>query len=871
MTSDRWEYIFTVFDAALARPEAERAAFLSDHCGEDVHLRQEVESLLAAHGDAEGFLSGRPARTGAANVDQSGPASPSLTRGKRLGVFDIESFLGAGGMGEVYKARDTRLDRHVAIKVLLPDAASDPRGRARFAYEARAIARLSHPRICALHEMGHQDGVDFLVMEYLEGETLAARLRKGPMALTQALSTAVEIAEALAAAHAQGIVHRDLKPSNVMLTAGGAKLLDFGLARLRAPVGSGLSPSSRAFPSSETAPGLIAGTLPYMAPEQLEGNEVDARADIFAFGAVLYEMITGRKAFEGTSQASVISAILSSEPPAVAVLQPLTPPALDRVIHNCLAKDRNDRWASAHDVRLQLDWIAGHPSAASVAAGVAQNPWREALAWTIAAMAGLALVVLWAWGLRRPTPEARMHVSSALPPPGVSLETDEAPAISPDGSRLLFVGHDATGTQLLYTLALDTARPAQALAHTDGASLPFWSPDSQSVGFFGQGKLKTVDIETGQIRTLADAGAARGGTWNRDDVIVFAPRAGTGLYRISAAGGPPTPMKIDAVGTWFPSFLPDGRHFLFFTPAPAQPQDAGVFVASLDSSAMKRLVTTRSCAVHAPGYLLFWREGALLAQAFDETTLEVRGNPVAVANAVGLNAVTNQGLFSVSDSGTLVFFAGAVGESELVWFDRTGRRIGSSGPKGVFNSVSLSPDSASVIYDEAEPRNRTLDVWRLDFARGIPSRLTFNPAHDMFPLWSPDGTRIVFSSLREPPPQLYELNANSAGTEKALLKTRFPKTASGWSSDGRLLFYDSIDPQTGGDVWALPMVGKPEPVLGGPHGGRRALRHALARRTVAGVHLERDRRLRGVRRIVSCDRIQAASFDAGRLRAAVAT
>jgi serine/threonine protein kinase len=628
MTSDRWEHIFALFDAALARPEAERSAFLADQCGEDAHLRQEVESLLAAHGDAEGFLSGRRPRASAANVDSSGSVQPSLTRGMRLGVFDIESFVGAGGMGEVYKARDTRLDRHVAIKVLLPDAATDPRGRAaRFAYEARAIARLSHPSICSLHEMGHQNGVDFLVMEYLEGETLAARLRKGPMPLTQALRTAVEIAEALAAAHAQGIVHRDLKPGNVMLTAGRAKLLDFGLARLRAPAGSSLSPAGLALPTTQTAPGLIVGTLPYMAPEQLEGNEVDARADIFAFGAVLYEMIAGRKAFEGTSQAGVISAILSSHPPAVVVLQPLTPPALDQVIKNCLAKDRNDRWASAHDVQLQLDWIAGQTSAVTGAAGVAQKRWRELLAWTIAAIAGLALVVLWAWSLRRPTPDVRTHVSSALPPPGVSLETDEAPAISPDGSRLLFVGHDATGKQLLYTLALDAASPAQPLAHTDGASLPFWSPDSQSVGFFGQGKLKTVDIGTGQIRTLADAGAPRGGTWNRDDVILFVPRAGTGLYRISAAGGQPTPVKVDTGVTWFPSFLPDGQHFLFFTPAPTQPENAGVLVASLDSSTAKRLVTARSRAVHAPGYLLFWREEALLAQAFDETTLEVGGNP----------------------------------------------------------------------------------------------------------------------------------------------------------------------------------------------------------------------------------------------------
>jgi eukaryotic-like serine/threonine-protein kinase len=542
---------------------------------------------------------------------------------------------------------------------------------------------------------------------------------------------------------------------------------------------------------------------------------VDARADIFAFGAVLYEMIAGRKTFEGTSQASVISAILSSYPPAVAALQPLTPPALDQVIKNCLAKNRNDRWASAHDVQLQLDWIAAHLSAVTVATGVTQNRRRERLAWTIAGMAALALVVIGAWSLRRPTPDMRTHVSSALPPPGVSFETDEAPAISPDGRRLLFVGHDATGKQLLYTLALDVASPAQPLAHTDGASLPFWSSNSQLVGFFGQGKLKTVDIQTGQIRTLADAGGARGGTWNRDDIILFAPRPGTGLYRISAAGGDPVPVRIDAGGgsfPWFPSFLPDGRHFLFFTPAPTDPGNAGVFVASLDSSTARRLVTARSRGVHAtPGYLLFWREGALLAQAFDERIFEVRGNPVAVANAVGLNPVTNQGLFSVSDSGTLVFFAGTVGESELVWVDRAGRRIGNPGPKGVFNSLSLSPDATSVVYDQAEPRNRTFDLWRLDFARGIPSRLTFHPSHDIFPLWSPDGTRIVFGSLREPPPQLYELNANSAGTEKLLLKTNLPKTPSGWSSDGRLLIYDSTDPQTGGDIWALPLVGRPEP------------------------------------------------------------
>jgi Tol biopolymer transport system component/predicted Ser/Thr protein kinase len=814
MAADRWEHAFALFDAALGRPEAERDSFVAGECGADHALRDEVHSLLAAHGEAEGFLSNRPHPTGEATGEQSRPSTRTLTPGRRLGVFEVERFLGAGGMGEVYSARDTRLDRRVAIKVLSSEAATDPRGRARFVYEARAIARLSHPRICALHDIGHHDGIDFLVMEYLEGETLAARLRKGPMSLAQAVETSIEIAGALAAAHAQGIVHRDLKPANIMLTEGGAKLLDFGLARLRASEASRLSSARETFSVSQTAPGIVVGTLRYMAPEQLEGKDVDRRVDIFAFGAVLYEMLTGRKAFDGASQATVISAILSFNPPTVATLQPLTPPALEQVVRTCLAKDREDRWASAHDVGLQLEWIArdGSPVAAP-ATGVGHMRHRDHLAWIVAALAVAAAAGLWAARARRSPSDAAHHVLSVPAPPGSTFATAEAPAVSPDGRRLAFVGHDATGRRLLYVRALDAFGAAESLAGTDGASMPFWSPDNQSLGFFAQGKLRTVEVATSRVQTLANAAGARGGTWNRDGVILFVPRPGDGPYRIPASGGEAAPVLMERSrrSYWYPAFLPDGRHFLFFDPQNNQPENAAVFVGSLDSSTPTRVVSARSGAIYArPGYLLFWRDGTLMAQAFNEGSLEISGNPVAVASTVALNPLINQALFSVSDSGTLVFFAGAVGQSELVWVNRTGQRIEKVGPPGMFNSLSLSPDDKSVVYDFADQRTGSIDLWRLDFARGEPYKLTFNPSHDMFPLWSPVGGRIAFNSLRELPPQLFELNADKSGSEKILLRSKLPIGPTGWSADGRLLIYTSVG-ENGGDIWALPLAGKPAP------------------------------------------------------------
>ena len=831
MTSDRWEHIFALFDAALARPEAERAAFLTDQCREDAHLRQEVESLLAAHGDSEGFLSGRPARTGAANLDQSGPAPPSLTRGMRLGVFDVESFVGAGGMGEVYRAHDTRLDRHVALKVLSPDAASDPRGRARFADEARAIARLSHPHICALHEMGHQDGVDFLVMEYLEGETLAARLRKGPMPLAQALRTAVEIAGALAAAHAQGIVHRDLKPSNVMLTAGGAKLLDFGLARLRAPTGSALSPGSGALPSSQTAPGLIAGTLPYMAPEQLEGNEVDARADIFAFGVVLYEMIAGRKAFEGTSQASVISAILSSHPPAIAVLQPLTPPALDQVIKNCLAKDRNDRWASAHDVQLQLDWIAAHLSAVTVATGVAQNRRRERLAWMTAAalLLGAAALLAIATGLASwlgghwPT----AHRESAVARLSLKIEGDTAEnlrlpvdrfftpfALSPDGTRLVFRARGNGRSQLfLRELSGFETRP---IPGTEMATTPFFSPDGHWIGFWRAEDriLRKVSLAGGSPIEIAQTNVPIVALWTSNDEIVIESGDQHGeLWSIPASGGTPKAIAVrdrsDGESISLRGRVPGSNDLLV-----ASPGDGGTWldVLSRETGKRRRLLRGGSNVVArytGTGHLVFSDGDALRAVPVNQR-FEPVGDPTPVLH--GIDQDYRHSNVALSDNGTVIYVAAdRVQEPGLVWLDRDGNATPVPGGRVPFETAALSPDGLEVAGDLVE--GTKVQVWVRDLERGA-KRVLVSEGDSYQPIWSRDGRFITYWSTPGNS-SVFRKRADGTGSAELLMRGRPSLILEDWSPDGRSLLFSEYTNRGDTDVWVYS-DGKAMPLLSSP-------------------------------------------------------
>ena len=753
-----------------------------------------------------------------------------LNPGAKLGPYEIRDAIGAGGMGEVYRARDTRLDRTVALKVLPAHVAQDPERRQRFEREARAISSLNHPNICSLYDIGRQDGVDYLVMEYLEGETLAARVERGALPAEQVLRTGVEIADALEKAHRQGVIHRDLKPGNIMLTKAGAKLLDFGLAKATAAAaGQGLT----AGPTESkplTGEGKIVGTFQYMAPEQLEGEEADARSDIFAFGAVLYEMATGRKAFEGKSQASLVAAILHKEPAPISELQPMTPPALDRVVKTCLAKDADERWQTAHDLKLQLQWVLEAGSQAGVAAPVvARRKIRERLAWALAAVALLAVVgvgVVARQYARRAREMSRVVRSSVLPPENSTfLGVFPGMAVSPDGRRLAFVSRGANEKALIWVRALDSLS-AQPLAGTDSAFHLFWSPDNRFLGFYADGKLKRIEASGGPALTLCDVAQVSAGNWSREGTILFGPAAtGTGpLYRVSAAGGAPSPAtKLDEsrreVTHRWPWFLPDGRHFLYLARSLSSSENNGIYVGSLDGKEPKLVLREDSSAAYAPpGYLLFVRQGTLMAQRFDAGSLEVAGEAFPLAEQVRFNGVARRGVFSVSDNGVLVYLGGATaGPAQLLWLDRAGKQLGALGDPGFYGVPRLSPDGARAVAYALDPQTGNADLWLYDVARGIRTRFTFDPAIENLPVWSPDGTRIVFASSRTGQFDIYQKASTGAATEELLLGTEAGEWPASWSSDGRYLAYNRQAPgaKTRYDIWILPLFGdrKPFPFL----------------------------------------------------------
>jgi Tol biopolymer transport system component/predicted Ser/Thr protein kinase len=745
----------------------------------------------------------------------------TLAAGSRLGPYEILSAIGAGGMGEVYRARDTRLERTVAVKVLPEHLTSNEDLRQRFEREAKTISQLSHPHICALYDVGREGDRDFLVMEYLEGETLSARLDKGGLPAEQLLRYGIEIADALDKAHRQGIVHRDLKPGNVMLTKSGVKLLDFGLAKFQAAArGDALSEVSRlATQAQASAPlterGTVLGTFQYMAPEQLEGGEADSRSDIFAFGAVLYEMATGRKAFSGKSQASLIGSILRDDPPSVNEVAPMTPPALNRVIKTCLAKDPEDRFQTAHDVKLQLQWIAEGGSQAGVPAPVAaRRKSRERLAWGFAAAAIAAAALLGAGYLRR-APVKASPIRFEIPnPEGVSLI--DTPRISPDGKLLAFNASDSAGRSRIWLRPL-AALTAQPLAGTEGAARPFWSPDSRFLGFFADGKLKKIEVSGGPAQKICDYATGSDGTWSSEGVILFDGRVGDPILRVSAEGGTPTvAVKADAsrketMVAW-PEFLPDGRHFLY--EAQGQKQEDHMYrVGSLDSKETRALAPAQSLVTYAPpGHLLFVRESTLVAQPFDAKAMKTTGEPVPLAEHVGTIA-TGLARFSASRNGVLAYRTGESG-SRFLWFDRDGKELSAVGDPGEYGDMMLSPAGDRLAYVLNDARAGRADIWIRDLARGASSRFTFDPATDILPIWSPDGKTIVFSSDRGGGQfDLYTKAAGGGGQEQPLFQSDELKLASDWSRDGRYIAFQSRGKKTNFDIWILPTFGDRKPIL----------------------------------------------------------
>jgi eukaryotic-like serine/threonine-protein kinase len=738
-----------------------------------------------------------------------------LTTGSKLGPYEILSPLGAGGMGEVYKARDTRLDRTVAIKVLPAHLSSDPARRQRFEREAKAISVLNHPNICTLYDVGREGETDFLVMEYLEGETLAARLGKGALPPEQLFKLASQVAEALDKAHRQGVVHRDLKPANIILTKSGAKLLDFGLAK--PAVGSESALSSLATQTKPlTTEGTIVGTFQYMAPEQVEGKEADARSDIFAFGAVLYEAATGKKAFDGKTTASVIAAVMERQPPPISAVQPMAPALLDRVVKTCLAKDPDERFQSAHDLSLQLAWLGEATSQPSAVAPMPEpRKHRALLPWALAAAAlafATVMTTLYVLGIRTHPGLIRAFIA---PPEKTSFnftgDYGAPPVISPDGKRMVF---GAGGK--LWVRALADATP-QPLEDTKGGMFPFWSPDGRSVGFFAEGKLKTVDASGGAAVPVCDVTDARGGTWNRDGVIVFAPGTRTGLFQVPASGGTPTPVtqldtSLYTTHRW-PAFLPDGKHFLYLATNHSHPtgDEAAVYVGSPNGKENRRLLRTFANAVFASGTLLFLRGSTLMAQPFDPGGLTLSGSPERIADNVFYDSGVWRGIFTASDNGLLAYQSGGgLAGSRLAWFDRSGKQLGTVGEIGPVFGPRLSPDGHRLAVTMGDPKH---DVWIIDLGRGVKTRLTLDNYLNFSPLWSRDGSQVIYSSERETPPSnIFEIASNGAGNAELVKDVKAGARATDWSPDGRYLLYDQGRTVFFTQVWAMPLTGNRNPI-----------------------------------------------------------
>jgi serine/threonine protein kinase/Tol biopolymer transport system component len=756
-----------------------------------------------------------------------------LSAGTKLGRYEIRSLIGAGGMGEVYRARDVKLNRDVAVKVLPAAYSADADRLRRFEQEAQAAGALNHPNVLAVHDVGIHEGAPYVVSELLEGETFRDILNEGRLAQRRAIHYATMIAHGLAAAHEKGIIHRDLKPENVFITKDDrVKILDFGLAKLIPPGGDDVVRTDVATLKAQTSAGTVMGTAGYMSPEQVRGLPLDQRSDFFSFGAVLYEALSGRRAFHGESAVESLNAILKEEPPDLNETNGKINPQLEKIVRRCLEKKPERRFHSAHDLSFALEALSSSsdsslktaplvtPAATLNGSGGLGFFRSSRLAWIVAGLLSLlTLGMAWVYFKRQPNVETRAVKLLILPPAKTFLMAGQPPLISPDGKVLAFVAMDVSGKSLLYVRPLD-ALLARPLEGSDGAYLPFWSPDSRSLGFFARGKLKRIDVSGGQPITLANAINARGGAWSRDGVIIYCPLPPSPLFRISASGGESAPINSNLMSEggmtrWLPSFLPDGRHYLYVARMAGSERE--VRVGSLDSNDSKSLLSgAYSHAIYAPpGYLLYRRESSLVAQPFDAAKLELKGDPIPIAEDVGFDATSYQGYFSASDDGVVVHHSGSAGLTQFTWTDRKGQQLGLIDEPADQGDLELSPDDSRLVFRRVDFHTGSISLWLIDLARGTPSRFTFEKTSDFSPIWSPDGSRIVFSTLRDGPPNLYQKVSSSAGNDEGLLKSIVPKLSFDWSRDGRYIIYGVVDPKTSWDLWSVPLddTSKPVPFL----------------------------------------------------------
>jgi serine/threonine protein kinase len=784
MTSDsRWQRIEELYHAALERHESERAAFLLAACDDDA-LRHEVESLLA-EGAADQFLT-TPA------IELAGRemvTSRDALIGRHLGPYEILSLLGAGGMGVVYRARDTKLQREVAIKVLPDAVAADPDRIARFAREARLLAALNHPHIATVYGLEEGDGVSALVLELVEGETLAERLSRGPLASTDAIAIAKQIVDGLEAAHDHGIIHRDLKPSNIKLRSDGTiKILDFGLAKVLAATGVD-GDSALMHRSSPTLVGLVTGTPAYMSPEQAQGHPVDTRTDVWAFGCVFYEMLTGKRAFAVTNVGETFAAVMGAEP-SWDELPSNMPPGVRSLLRRCLQKNAARRLRHIADARFHLEDTVSDsddrpPIAPRTRTALERSLWAACV--LVAVGAGVAGGLWWAGRAPLETKEAHLEINTPPTRDWTSL------AVSPDGTKVAFVGI-AEGSPRLWVRLMNAAS-ADPLKGTDNAAFPFWSPNSRSIGFFADGQLKRIDIDSGALQVIGPA-AALGGTWNQEGTILFSADSGAPLFSISDEGQNRTQVtrvSLEANSPRFPHFLPDGRHFLFHTIG----TEAGIYLAqlgALDRNPPRRLIPDAQAPTYASsGHLFFVRQGTLFAQPFDADQLKLTGDARSIAERVVLTTEPGSAALSVSQAGHVVYRTGSSGaQHEFVWFDRSGKEIAAIPGSGIgsgFNA-SLSPDGHQLAI--GDNRTGTTDIWLLDIGRGVPSKFTFHQAFDIMPVWSPDSKQIAFASNRRAGTDfdLYMRRIAGGGDDQLLIATENePDAPNDWSRDSRFILY----------------------------------------------------------------------------------